>query len=202
MQIVLETCYQQLVLVRLNSPVLLCTNVCIYVLFLRSNRSLSIHLNSSGSLCRPRCNPLLDVSGEEDPSEEKPRTLPVEQDPPYPLPAPRARDIALKEDPIAPIQPRVENTTEPHVAPSDPHEHDSEGDGSKEDDKSGEGDEWDREEAATGGYGGPRHVDYGETEEAGHPVIPGMPAAAPPRKEPKKEKKDTKRTKYVPSSAL
>ena len=36
-------------------------------------------------------------------------------------------------------------------------------------------------------------MDYGEKEEADQPVIPGMPAAAPPRKEPKKEKKDTKR---------
>ena len=55
-----------------------------------------------------------------------------------------------------------------------------------------------------GGYGGPRHVDYGEKEEADHPVIPGMPAAAPPRKEPKKEKKDTKRkdTEYVSMSAF
>ena len=60
-----------------------------------------------------------------------------------------------------------------------------------------------------GGYGGPRHVDYGEKEEADHPVIPSMPAAAPPRKEPKKytmkdrkvtkkkDKKDGKDSKYA-----
>ena len=52
-----------------------------------------------------------------------------------------------------------------------------------------------------GGYGGPRHVDYGEKEEVEDPVIPGMPAAPPPRKEPKK---DTKRkdTQCVLSPAL
>lgn len=47
---------------------------------------------------------------------------------------------------------------------------------------------------SSGGYGGPRHVDYGEKEEVDHPVIPGMPASPPPRKEPKKDakRKDTK----------
>ena len=50
---------------------------------------------------------------------------------------------------------------------------------------------------SSGGYGGPRYVGYGEKEEADHPAIPGLPAVAPPRKEPKsdakKDKKDTKK---------